>query len=406
MEFSELFPKLEELSTDYVVRAFRKLGWAIKKGEEFTIAAKAAELNVPAKYFRLFARMLGMLEEDGVLQHLDGKWEVLRLADADADVFPQQLLQQYPSCSAELTMTSRCGLHLADVILSQKDPLDVLFPNGSAEDIERLYRDSPFSSFYQGLVADAVQSLLAAISADRPVRILEIGGGTGSTTNSVLPRLAERRIEYVFTDVTPLFAARAREKFSKYPFVKYQILDIEKDPLVQGFDAHAYDLVIASNVLHATEDLRRTIANVRTLMASEGVLLLLEGTRPLRFGDLIVGLTEGWWKFTDNDVRKSHALISAETWKALLIEAGFTEFIHSPGAEFGDVLSQQELFVSRGPKLAEGQTGDIKNENHLSAGQEGGRWMIFGDHEGVGASLAALLPASARSLHRYAGRSV
>src|ERR1022692_2022425 len=142
--------------------------------------------------------MLEMLEEDGFFQRVGDRWEVLRLPEAaEGEISPQELLEQYPSCSAELKMTSRCGQHLAKVIRGESDPLDVLFPDGSAEDIEELYRDSPFSRFYQGLVADAVQSLLAGIPSDRPVRILEIGGGTGSTTNSVLPRLSARRVEYV-----------------------------------------------------------------------------------------------------------------------------------------------------------------------------------------------------------------
>jgi NADPH:quinone reductase-like Zn-dependent oxidoreductase/malonyl CoA-acyl carrier protein transacylase/SAM-dependent methyltransferase/acyl carrier protein len=391
-EFAELFPKLEDLSTQYVLRALRQLGWAMRKGEQFTTVSKAAELRVPAKYLKLLARMLEMLEEDGFLRRVEDRWEVCRLPEAEGEISPRELLEQYPNCSAELKLTSRCGEHLAQVIRGESDPLDLLFPDGSAEDIERLYRDSPFSRFYHGLIADAVQSLLAKAPSDRPVRILEIGGGTGSTTNSVLPRLSARRVEYVFTDVTPMFLSRAREKFSAYPFVKYQVLDIEKDPIAQGFEPHAYDLVIAANVLHATGDLRRTIANVSKLMDSEGVLLLSEGTRPLRFGDLIVGLTEGWWKFTDNDVRNSHALISAGKWHALLTEAGFTEFSAVPEVEPGNVLSQQSLMLSRGPRLTEVNRGDV-----LSEARAAGRWMFFADREGAGESLAALLPASARS---------
>jgi acyl transferase domain-containing protein/2-polyprenyl-3-methyl-5-hydroxy-6-metoxy-1,4-benzoquinol methylase len=393
VEFAEMFPKIESLSLQYVCRAFTQLGWAMQRGEQFTTLSKATDLEVPPKYLRLFARMLEMLEEDETLQRVADIWQVRRLPEVTKDeISPQELMQRYPSCSAELKMTSRCGQHLAQVIRGESDPLDLLFPDGSAEDIEKLYRDSPFSRFYHGLIADAVQSLLAGIPSDRPVRILEIGGGTGSTTNSVLPRLTERRVEYVFTDVTPLFASRAQEKFKAYPFVKYQILDIEKDPLAQSFEPHAYDLVIAANVLHATEDLRHTIANVSKLMASEGMLLLSEGTRPLRFGDLIVGLTEGWWKFTDTDVRNSHALVSAETWHALLTEAGFTEFLASPEVESGSVLSQQSLMLSRSPRLADGNNEDI-----LSEAAAGGRWMIFTDQEGVGQSLVELLPASGHS---------
>ena len=283
----------------------------MQKHERFTTESKAAGLQVPQRYFRLFGRMLEMLHEDGILEWTDGAWQVRQLAPApDPEISLPALLEQYPDCAAELKLTARCGQHLAAVIKGDCEPLDLLFPDGSAEDIERLYRDSPFSRFYNKLIADAIRDLVSRFPADRPMRVLEIGAGTGSTTASVLPELPSQRTEYVFTDVTPLFVSKARQKFSNFPFVKYRSLDIEKDPLTQGCDAHAYDIVIAANVLHATADLRRTLDNVRTLLASEGVLLLLEGTRPLRFGDLIVGLTDGWWKFKDTGLRPSHALMA------------------------------------------------------------------------------------------------
>ena len=78
-------------------------------------------------------------------------------------------------------------------------------------------------------------------------------------TSFVLPVLPEHCTEYVFTDVSPRFTAHAQHKFARFPFVQSRTLDIERDPLEQGFDAHSFDVIIASDVLHATSDLRRTL---------------------------------------------------------------------------------------------------------------------------------------------------
>ncbi len=391
-EFASLFPQLETLSTQYVCRALGHLGWSLRLHERFTTEAKAADLRIPEKYRRLFGRMLEMLETDGVLKRGDGDWWVVcQLPPAQADgISGNDLLQRYPDCSAELKMTIRCGEHLAEAIRGECEPLDLLFPDGSTKDIEKLYSDSPFARFYNGLVKTAVQGLLARFPADRPLRILEIGGGTGSTTASVLPELPSGRTEYVFTDASPLFFSKAKEKFGEYPFLKYRLLDIEKDPSTQGFDAHSYDIVVAANVLHATQDLRQTLANVQTLLASEGVLLLLEGTQPLRFGDLIVGLTDGWWRFTDTELRPSHALISARKWQALLADGGFSDVIISP--EGDGVLANQALILSRGPRLAVAE-----NQPHVLAGQTSCPWMIFAGRGGLGESVAALLRTQGRN---------
>ena len=42
------------------------------------------------------------------------------------------------------------------------------------------------------------------------------------------------RTEYVFTDVSEVFLARARTKLEAFPFVRYGLLDIGRDPAGQG----------------------------------------------------------------------------------------------------------------------------------------------------------------------------
>ncbi|MGH8571039.1 MAG: beta-ketoacyl reductase, partial [Gammaproteobacteria bacterium] len=62
----------------------------------------------------------------------------------------------------------------------------------------------------------------------------------------------------------------------------------------------------------------------------------------------IFGLTEGWWRFADPDLRPAHPLLSAERWKSLLEESGFRHAgaVASP-RETGDVWSTQALIVAR-----------------------------------------------------------
>ena len=67
--------------------------------------------------------------------------------------------------------------------------------------------------FFNAKAAKVIRSAADSIT-DRPVRILEIGGGTGATTVPILSALAGKAIEYVFTDVSPVFLFRARIKFS------------------------------------------------------------------------------------------------------------------------------------------------------------------------------------------------
>ena len=110
---------------------------------------------------------------------------------------------------------------------------------------------------------------------------------------------------------------------ARTPASSFATLDIEADPEVQGFAAHGYDVVIAANVLHATADLRTTFAHVARLLAPGGLLLLLEMTKPQRFIDISFGLTPGWWKFTDTDLRPDSLLLDRDGWMPFLADAGF-----------------------------------------------------------------------------------
>jgi SAM-dependent methyltransferase len=190
----------------------------------------------------LFERLLAILQEEGVLQQVGSVWQVRQeLAASHTSCHRRRELQQrYPQNDAELALLRPCGSHLAAVLRGTQDPLHLLFPDGSTAATTRVYAETPFARIYNRLMGEAVRRVAAALPAGRPLRILEIGAGTGATTTAVLPHLAaQREVEYVFTDLSPLFLSKAQEKFAAYPFVQYRLLDIEQAPSAQGFAAHS-----------------------------------------------------------------------------------------------------------------------------------------------------------------------
>jgi SAM-dependent methyltransferase len=362
---------LDRLSSLYIIKALRTLGWTLAPG---ATAGRdlGVRLRVQPRHERLFARMLSILEEDGLLARSGGVLRVLKAVPSDdQEVFADSLLTRHPDCDAELTLTRRCGLALADVLRGDVDPLGLLFPGGSLDDIERLYGTSAPARFYNGLIADAVGALAEA-AGGRPLRILEVGAGTGSTTALVLSRLGGMSYEYTFTDVSPLFLNRAREKFAVFDAVRYELLDLERDLAAQGFALAAYDVIICANVVHATRDLAASCVRLRGLLAPDGRLVLLEGTTPQRFGDLTVGLLDGWWAYTDTH-RRNYALMPRAAWRALLNEAGFADMTAIPPEGYGPVTDQQAILVA------------------TPAANVPRRWIVLRDVGGFGEHLAAEL---------------
>ena len=195
----------------------------------------------------------------------------------------------------------------------------------------------------------AIVEIVQRLPKGKALRILEVGGGTGGMTSFILPVLPQHCTEYVFTDISPHFIAHAQQKFAQYPFVQCRTLDIERDPLEQGFEPHSFDVIVASDVLHATQDLRKTLDRVKQLLGSGGTLVLVEVTRPWLSTTLIFGLLKGWWLFED-DVRRDEPCISQEQWKSLLREAGFSDTVCI--ADCPDIDSaQHSVILARGPQL-------------------------------------------------------
>ncbi|MGB8479151.1 MAG: type I polyketide synthase [Acidobacteriaceae bacterium] len=389
LRVERLMAALKPVYVAYILRAFQDGGLSPLPTAPFSLEDLSQRLKIVPARHRVLARMLAILAEDGIAEHTADRFRFVDgSAYADADGTLEKLSEEYPEMRTEINILRRCGRKLLPVLRGDYDPMQLVFADGSIGEAEKIYEQSPVCRFFNDKAAKVVQSAADSIT-DRPVRILEIGGGTGATTVPILSALAGKDIEYVFTDVSPVFLSRARAKFANAPAMSYRLLDIENDPLQQGFEPGCYDIVIAANVLHATADLRRTLAHIRAMLAPGGVLLLVEGIRPDRWLDLTLGLTDGWWRCSDFDLRPDHPLISAETWARLLTEKGFGSSQTISYTVQDGTSSQQIVIVAQADANHTLATGDLKTPSR--------HWMIFADEFGVGAALGKMLDARGES---------
>ncbi len=380
--YDAFLPELEDLCIDYVVQAMGRLGWVPQVGETVAGGSLAVRLGVVPRHHRLFGRLLDILTEAGYLGRAAAGLTVTRPFNAVQPALRSAGLRKQFACgAAELELTDRVAGEFAAALRGEREPAALLFPGGSLDTAERLYRDTPTAQFYNGLVAAVLTAAAAANRTGRPLRVLEIGAGTGGTTAHVLPCLPAQGVEYTFTDIGPLFVARARERFAAYPCMRFAVFDLEQESAGQGLASSAFDVVIASNVVHATADLRRTLTRVRELLAPGGLLAMLEVTAPQRWFDLTVGLTEGWWAFTDTDLRPDYATLSRPQWLKVLAGQGFDSADALPQGEgHAGALGLQSLLLARTPS----------RQATTATGRD---WLVFTAAGGVGDALCDALRA-------------
>ncbi len=375
-----LLESLESLAIAWVVETLRTLQFDFHQGATFSAGTAADSLGIAAGHRRLFGRMLSMLAEVGYLRADGGCGEVLQVPPpTNPDELSDRLLHEYPAGRAEVTLLRRCGRQLARVLRGDLDPLLLLFPSDGEVSAANVYRDTVGGQTLNALVAECVGMAVERLSDGRGLRVLEIGAGTGATTEAALGKLPPHRSRYVFSDIASGFLAQAKTRFGAYDHVDYQLLDIERDPAAQDFAPESFDLIIAANVLHATADLRKSLTNLRQLLTPGGGLVLVEGTRPVRWLDLTFGLTPGWWRFQDADLRADYPLLSAEGWRMLLEELGFETpcLIHPYDSSDHKQDPENSVIVSR-------RTVDIGGALRLPPASPQASWIVLSDRTGVG----------------------
>jgi acyl transferase domain-containing protein/NADPH:quinone reductase-like Zn-dependent oxidoreductase/acyl carrier protein len=326
------------LCSAWIADAFKQGGFNLTPGREFSLNDLLRELSVAPQHHRLAHRFLDILCESGYLESLGPDrsrvWNRTPLDAASSDA------RLRAANHAEMDWTEQTVAQLLPLLRGEVSPLDVLFSEAGKQIAKRLYRESVVARTLNPVLAAA--AVQAAVQLDRNVRVLEVGGGTAATTSYLLPALHGRVREYVWTDIGAAFVNAARREFGYVEGMRFQTLDVERNPEEQGFAGELFDIVIASNVIHATADLRQTLGHVRSLLSPGGVLLMAETTNKQPWIDLTVGFTEGWWRFSDRDLRPGYALIGKQAWVSLLSKSGFGDVLLLPNQE-GGVLSGQCL---------------------------------------------------------------
>ncbi|GIZ41082.1 hypothetical protein CKM354_000439800 [Cercospora kikuchii] len=188
--------------------------------------------------------------------------------------------------------------------------------------LEWLYKEAIGTAEYNTYLGGLVKQLSFRYPQ---MNILEIGAGTGSATQATIRQIESGFGSYTYTDISTAFFPDAQEIFKhleeKFNFQK---LNIESNVAEQGFSEHGYDVIIASNVLHATHSLETTLKNTRALLKPGGCLIVLEVTATdwLRTGFMLCGIAD-WWAGRD-DGRQYGPTVTEERWNELFRSTGFS----------------------------------------------------------------------------------
>ncbi|KAF5858310.1 hypothetical protein ETB97_004590 [Aspergillus alliaceus] len=241
------------------------------------------------------------------------------ISDTREDIF--KMMDSYPPTDADFNLTKAVGEHL-------------LLPsvlNGDTSILQYMTKDNYLEQYYVDAIGFQLLNFLIAgvmeqlcLKSPR-MNFLEVGAGTGGATKAILEKIGYSYASYTYTDISSAFFGHAADNFQSHASkMIFKTLDITKDPAGQDFTPLSYDVVVASNVLHATESLRSALEHTRKLLRPGGYLVMVEIIRNdvMRHG-LVMGGLPGWW-VGENDGRYGGPSITLEQWDKVLRETGFS----------------------------------------------------------------------------------
>ncbi|KAG9235756.1 hypothetical protein BJ875DRAFT_421478 [Amylocarpus encephaloides] len=342
---SKVFPLQTNLTLVYILEAFRTLGvdlWSLSPGSVIPPIP-----NIP-KHDKVVSRFWEILQSYGLIT----TQVIIRIRSRkDPPAEPSEALyksfvSRFPMYLPEANLMKLTGGNLARCLRGEQDPLALMFGSPSSSKImEDYYSNSPMVSTLTDQLVTFINTISqnSRRSRNEPIRILEVGAGTGGTTARLVESIVAAGIscQYTFTDVSSRLVLKAKDKLKKYPWISFETFDLEKD--VQRAFRNQFDITIGTNCVHATTNMVASSRRILETLKEDGVVVLSEGTQPLDWFDISFGLLDGWWIAEDG---RKYALQPALKWMETLQEAGFQSTGFTQGT-MREAFTQQLLVGSK-----------------------------------------------------------
>jgi acyl transferase domain-containing protein/NADPH:quinone reductase-like Zn-dependent oxidoreductase/acyl carrier protein/SAM-dependent methyltransferase len=375
----------DNLTAAQLAHSLREMG--VTAGKSFS----ADSLHIAASMLAAFERLMAGLVTRGLLKKVAPGYCPTPALGAAADTAQEALrafITQHPGHLPEgLLCAGNCG-ELGPILRGEKDAVQVLFAGAGAELLDQFYGDGLYTSHWLAAISAAVQIAARHLPEGRGLRILEIGGGMAGLAAQVLPPLERGLHAYTFTDVSAGFFPGARQKLAAFPEVEYKVFDLEKPGTDQNLAAGSFDFIIGTNVLHAVSDVRAALGHLHDLLSPGGSLFFMDTATPSLWTETVFGLTSGWWRFTDRELRLDQPLLERVQWERVLTQAGFSEVTSLPGLigpSGGE--GQIGLFAQKAWEQPAAAVAPVDSPSEKS-------WLIFADASGLAGQLAARLRAA------------
>ncbi|MCG6136129.1 MAG: acyltransferase domain-containing protein [Nostoc sp. LLA-1] len=389
LEFDEQISHEKRQSFDrlyiaYINLAITQLGAFSNPNKKYSLEELFDQSQIIPPYKELLARWLEILVEQGQLhQEQELFTKFLPISTNFVNELLVEVQTKWVDTSQHIDLLQLYGENMVALLTGKKEPLE-FHVSTLLKEGEFSLQESPENKYYNSIMRVCLEQVLKSLLPQVNLRILEIGGGTGTGTEEILPILPSDKTNYTFTDVGGFFLNAAKKKFSDYPFIEYRLLDLERSPQEQGYSSHCFDVIIAFQVLHVARNIGETLDHIRSLLAPGGLLLFWETTQPRLEFEFIDALLMNPIEDPESDGLRPtgghrnmcNPFLSQEQWQKELKFHGFEEVTaFSDFAPFTDHIIVAQASASATQEVPAAFTAllheaDVSNTQEVSLGKK------------------------------------
>lgn len=274
--------KLKYASLISILYTLQKSGVFIKK-REYELNEIYECTKVLNKYKFIIHRWLKILVQECFLKEKNQKYYLDKkiLTEADFDNSWSEAKEYWDDKLGPKIVSKYFydnARELSQLLSGKIDATLILFPEGKEFIAKALYKETLIAWFLNQQISEAVVNKY--IQSEKKLHILEIGAGTGSTTDAVIEKFKSLsivpEIEYLFTDISAFFTRSASERYKHIHWLETMVIDIEQDFASYDLPNYREDIIIAAGVLNNVCDTAKVLKKLRNLLTDNGIILITE----------------------------------------------------------------------------------------------------------------------------------
>lgn len=212
--------------------------------------------------------------------------------------------------------------YLSTLLRGKINPIEVYYSEGEGLAPNDLARALPGLDELVEILLIQLKKIFT--NTTKKIKILEYGTRDFEITKKIIGSINNNNVEYVYSDSSLMYINKAKNLLSKYPFVKFKLINLESDSDELNVDSE-YDCIIMINSLHRMNNLQKAFNNIKNILDLRGIMLILELTIETCLQDITAQILSGR-DTTDSD----EGIHNSIQWNSIIRENGFNKINFYP----------------------------------------------------------------------------